>query len=157
MRITHVELTDVPALARLMAGSPLLARYRTTLDSATASLTDALRSGDVLLAAREAELMGCAWLGFGERVLAGAAYLRLLLVAPSAQRHGVGTQLLAAAEEVSRARAKHLYLLATTDNLGARRFYDRHGYQHVGNLPGLVWPDLDEALYWKRLYRPETG
>jgi RimJ/RimL family protein N-acetyltransferase len=48
-------------------------------------------------------------------------------------------------------RANHLYLLATTDNLGARRFYERHGYRHVGDLPDLVWPGLDEALYHKPL------
>lgn len=151
MRITHAQLADVPALARLMADAPLLARYRTTFETAVASLTDGLEHGDLVLAARTAEPVGCAWLCFAERVLGGAAYLRLLLVAPSAQRGGLGSQLLAAAEEVSRRRVKHLYLLATTDNVGARRFYERRGYQHVGDLPGLVWPDLDEALYWKRL------
>ena len=48
----------------------------------------------------------------------------------------------------------HLYLLATTDNFAARRFYERHGYRHVGDLPGLVVPDLDEALYHKALRAP---
>ena len=40
---------------------------------------------------------------------------------------------------------------ATTDNVGARRFYERHGYRHVGDLPGLARPGIDEALYWKTL------
>lgn len=51
----------------------------------------------------------------------------------------------------AREYANHLYLLVTTDNTAARRFYERHAYRHVGDLPGLVWPDLDEALYHKRL------
>jgi GNAT superfamily N-acetyltransferase len=151
MHITPAQLADVPALAHLMADSTLLARYRTTFEGAIASLTDGLQSGDLVLMAGEAEPVGCAWLCFAERVLGGAAYLRLLLVAPSAQRGGLGSQLLAAAEDAARPRVKHLYLLATTDNVGARRFYERHGYQHVGDLPGLVWADLDEALYWKRI------
>ena len=50
-----------------------------------------------------------------------------------------------------REHANHFYLLATTDNIAARRFYEARGYRHVGNLPGLVWPDLDEALYYKTL------
>jgi ribosomal protein S18 acetylase RimI-like enzyme len=47
--------------------------------------------------------------------------------------------------------ANHLVLLATTDNTDARHFYERHGYRHVGDLPGLARAGLDEALYWKAL------
>jgi GNAT superfamily N-acetyltransferase len=152
MQIARAALCEVPALARLMADSPLLLRYRVTFDGATVALTDALHNGDIVLGARDADgMLGFAWLSFAAHMLGGAAYLRLLLVVPSAQRRGVGAHLLAAVEDASRARANHLYLLATSDNLGARRFYERHGYRHVGDLPGLVWRDLDEALYWKRL------
>jgi GNAT superfamily N-acetyltransferase len=85
------------------------------------------------------------------RILTEAAYLRLLLVGEERQRAGVGAGLLAAAETAAREVANHLVLLATTDNAGARRFYERHGYRHVGDLPGLARPGLDEALYWKTL------
>jgi ribosomal protein S18 acetylase RimI-like enzyme len=88
-------------------------------------------------------------LTFAPRVLNGAAYLRLLLVAEPG--HGLGERLLAAAEAAARERANHLYLLATTDNAAARRFYERRGYRHIGDLPGLVRVDLDEALYHKAL------
>jgi GNAT superfamily N-acetyltransferase len=94
--------------------------------------------------------MGMAWV-LPSRILTGAAYLRLLLVAEERQRAGAGAALLAAAEARVRRIANHLILLATTDNAGARRFYARHGYRHVGNLPGLARPRLDEALYWKAL------
>ena len=92
-----------------------------------------------------------AWLAFAPRVLNGAAYLRLLLVAEDARNTGTGSRLLAAAEDGARQTSNHMYLLATTDNIAARRFYERHGYRYVGDLPGLVWPDLDEALYHKGL------
>ncbi len=94
--------------------------------------------------------MGMAWV-IPSRILTGAAYLRLLLVGEERQRSGVGVALLAAAETAARAVANHLVLLATTDNAGARRFYERHGYRHVGDLAGLARPRLDEALYWKTL------
>ena len=154
MRICLAERSDVPALARLMTDSPLLARYRTTFESSSVALDDAFACDDLVLLAREDGVwppLGFAWLSFAPRMLNGAAYLRLLLVAGPAQGHRVGSQLLDEAEERSRARANHLYLLATIDNTRARRFYERHGYRHVGDLPGLVWSDLDEALYWKRL------
>jgi GNAT superfamily N-acetyltransferase len=140
---------DVLVLARWMADSALLQRYRVTLPGAREALSAAVGAGDLILCSRSRSVEGFAWLSFAPRVMNGAAYLRLLLVA--APGRGLGAQLLAAAEAAVRPRANHLYLLATTDNVDARRFYERHGYRHVGDLPGLVWPDLDEALYHKAL------
>ena len=147
--IAPAQPADVPALARLMAESALLQRYGVTGVSAAASLSAALGDGDLLLVGRADTQYGFAWLTFAPRMLNGAAYLRLLLVGGPGV--GLGARLLAAAEDASRIRANHLYLLATTDNRGARRFYVRHGYRHVGDLPGLVRADLDEAFYHKAL------
>jgi GNAT superfamily N-acetyltransferase len=141
--------SELPELARLMADSDLLRRYGVTYAGALASLSDALAGGDLLLTSHALQLQGLAWLSFAPRVLDGAAYLRLLLVAQPGL--GVGADLLAVAETEARRAAKHLYLLATVDNVRARRFYERHGYRHVGDLPGLVMPELDEALYHKPL------
>jgi GNAT superfamily N-acetyltransferase len=153
--IAPASVADLPEMARLMAGSGLLQRYRVTEPEALRWLQEAFDAGDVLLVSRNHSLTGLAWLSFAPRVLNGAAYLRLLLVAENAGGTGIGSQLLAAAEARARATSNHLYLLATTDNTAARRFYERHGYHHVGDLPGLVWPDLDEALYHKAL-RPHS-
>jgi GNAT superfamily N-acetyltransferase len=141
---------DLPAVARLMAESSLLRRYRVTYADALASLVDASACGDLVLVSRGNTLQGFAWVSFAPRILNGAAYLRLLLVAEPGR--GTGADLLRAAEDAGRSAGKHMYLLATADNSGARRFYERHGYRHVGDLPGLVQPDLDEALYHKALH-----
>jgi ribosomal protein S18 acetylase RimI-like enzyme len=93
-------------------------------------------------------------LSFAPRMLNGAAYLRLLLVAVPG--HGIGSELLAAATAAAGLHANHLYLLVTADNSGARRLYERHGFQHVGDLPGLVVAGLDGARYLKNL-RPASS
>lgn len=145
---------ELPQLARLMADSPLLQRYAVTYDSALAALQAALQAGDVLLAGRlgpEQPVQGLAWLVFAPRVLNHAAYLRLLVVAEPAQGKGLGAHLLGAVEEPARQGANHLYLLVTTDNLRARRLYAAAGFRHVGDLPELIRPGIDEALYHKRL------
>jgi GNAT superfamily N-acetyltransferase len=144
--ITEATATDLPRLAAMMAASELLKRYRVTEEAAFHSLSDALECGDLLLVAGK---RGMAWVTFAPRMLNGAAYLRLLLVATPGS--GLGSELMDAVEIRAKQRAKHLYLLATTDNTRARRFYEARGYRHVGDLPGLVWPDLDEALYYKTL------
>jgi ribosomal protein S18 acetylase RimI-like enzyme len=84
-------------------------------------------------------------------VLTGAAYLRLLLVEPAHQGQGLGRALLEAAEARARRGANQMILLVTADNRRARRFYERAGYRHVGDLPALAVPGLDEALYHKPL------
>jgi GNAT superfamily N-acetyltransferase len=152
VRIRPAQRDDLPALAMLMASTPLLARYGTTRRSALAALRRGRATGDRLLVAAgpDGRLVGLAWVLLS-RILTGAAYLRLLLVAEGHQGTGAGARLLGAVEAATRRRANHLVLLATTDNLGARRFYERHGYRHVGDLPGLARVGLDEALYWKPL------
>jgi GNAT superfamily N-acetyltransferase len=143
---------DLPVLAELMADSPLLARYGITWAGAMGALESAWRAGDILLIAFEYNVppFGLAWV-IKSRILTGAAYLRLLLVAQDRQSGGVGRHLLGEAERQAREFANHLVLLVTADNAGARRFYERCGYRHVGDLPGLAVPGLDEALYQKAL------
>jgi ribosomal protein S18 acetylase RimI-like enzyme len=145
--------SDLPALAALMAASPLLQRYAVGSERALASLRSGVSLGDVVLVTRtgDGSPRGFAWLqhlrGFG-----AAAYLRLLLVSEAQQRRGVGQQLMADAEERAAAWSRHLLLLTTEDNHAARRFYERLGYQQVGRLPRLILPDADELLYQKTLY-----
>lgn len=147
---------DLPLVAGLMAASPLLQRYRTTRESALLGLERARRHGDLLLLLREDDgpPIGLAWV-IESRILTRAAYLRLLLVAEGRQGQGLGERLLAAAEAGAREWANHMLLLVTSDNAAARRLYERCGYRHVGDLPELAVPGLDEALYHKPL-RPHA-
>jgi GNAT superfamily N-acetyltransferase len=150
MRITRAARTHVPVLARLMTASPLLQRYAVTLVRARSSLLEALRERDQLVVALEGgKPLGLAWV-ITTRALDRAAYLRLLLVAEGQQSRGLGAALLADAERRARASGcRHLVLLVTTANRRARTFYGRHGYRHVGNLPGFVRPGIGESLYVK--------
>jgi GNAT superfamily N-acetyltransferase len=152
MRIARATRTHVAGLAELMAGSPLLRRYGVTSGGARTSLFEALKERDMVLVGLEnARVVGLAWV-ITTRALDRAAYLRLLLVADGEQSHGVGAALLADAERRTRASGcRHLVLLVTTTNRRARAFYARHGYRHVGNLPGFVRPAIGESLYVKSL------
>lgn len=71
-----------------------------------------------------------------------------IAVAPSQRRSGIGRRLLAEFEDRSRARgATELSLTVTLDNLEARRFYDRSGWQagppHPDGTMLYVRPLLD--------------
>ena len=158
MRIVAARHADTGALAALMASSPLLRRYRVTRIGARTSLDEALREGDVLLLARVGErVAGLLWL-VPSRAFDRSAYLRLLLVAETDRSRGVGSALLERGEAAARrGRARHLGLLVTSTNRGARRFYADRGYRHVSTLPNFVRAGLDEALYLKRLRANPRG
>ena len=149
-RIIRARREHIPPLAALMASSPLLRRYRVTARGATASLAEALRQRDLVLAAVDGgTVVGLAWVLF-TRALDRSAYLRLLLVSEGHQSLGLGAALLARAEREARAsRCRHFVLLVTRTNRHARSFYERHGYAHVGDLAGFVRPGIAESLYLK--------
>ncbi len=149
--IRPLQPADLPALCAGLAALPLLRRYGRSAAKLQGTLEAALARGEGLLVCEErGELLGMAWfLTTGTLALGG--YLRLLAVVGPAQGRGVGATLLQAYEaEVAKASG-HAFLLASLDNTGAHRFYERHGYRRVGVLPSLVLPGEDEVLYWKRL------
>ena len=150
MRIVRATRRHLPPIAELMAASPLLRRYRVTRATATRSVAEGLRAGDLLLIAVDGgAVVGLAWL-IRTRALDGSAYLRLLLVAEGRQSHGVGAALLARGErDVRRSGARHLVMLVTRANRRARSFYEKHGYARVGDLPGFARPGITESLYLK--------
>ena len=152
MRIVGATRAHVPAVAALMASSPLLRPYGVTARAARASLGEAVRSGDVLLVALDDRaVVGLAW-SIRTRALDRAAYLRLLLVAAGRQSRGIGSALLLRTEHGARAAGcRHVILLVTASNRRARTFYARNGYRHVANLPAFVRPRIVESLYAKRL------
>ena len=152
MRTVRATRAHIAGLTQLMTRSPLLRRYGVTPDRARASLAEGLREHDLIQVAVEgADVIGLAWI-ITTRALDRAAYLKLLLVEEGQQSRGIGAALLGDAERRAGALgSRHMVLLVTTNNRGARSFYRAHGYRLVGDLPGFVRPRIGESLYVKNL------
>jgi ribosomal protein S18 acetylase RimI-like enzyme len=149
-RIVRGSEKHIAAVAKLMLASPLLERYGVTARGARASLAKGLRRRDAIFVALEGALVvGLGWF-IKTPALDRAMYLRLLLVAESHQSRGVGALLLARGEREARvAGCRHMIFLVAKSNRRARAFYERHGYERVGELPGFVRAEIDETLYLK--------
>ncbi|MGV1015344.1 MAG: GNAT family N-acetyltransferase [Methyloceanibacter sp.] len=77
-------------------------------------------------------------------------YLELLALLPKFQGQGLGARILAWFEqEAARHEARNLWVCASSFNQGALRLYERHGFQPVATLPGLVVDGYDEILLRK--------
>lgn len=142
---------ELPALALAVAPQPLLVRYEVRADRLGQLLGEALGRGEPILVADDgAGACGFAWFQ-RQGTLGAGGYLRLIALVPGREGGGVGGALLDAVEAEVRAHSRHLFLLVSHWNEGARRFYARRGYQEVGRLPAFVRSDTDEIVCWKRL------
>ena len=149
-RIVLASQKHREAIANLMGASPLLQRYGVTARGARVGIGKGLRRRDTIYVAVDGTaVVGLAWFS-KTPAFDRTMYLQLLLVAETHQSRGVGALLLARGEREARAAGcRHMMFLVTKSNRGARAFYERHGYEHVGNLPGFVRPEIDETLYLK--------
>jgi ribosomal protein S18 acetylase RimI-like enzyme len=155
MTIRPLRKAEVASLASALAPLPLLTRYGRGAARLEADLTAALTRGDgMLVAIGPAGPVGLCWF-LRKGTLAMGGYLRLIALAPGITGGGLGAQLLEAFEAEAARESRHAFLLVSDFNEGAQRFYERHGYRKVGELPDLVIPGVAEWLYWKRL--PEAG
>ena len=92
--------------------------------------------------------VGLAWV-IPDGMFGRSPYLRTIGVHPDSPGRGIGSALLRAVED--RVRPALLFLLTSDFNTGAQRLYERHGYTHIGTVPGYVVPGVDELLYLKRV------
>jgi ribosomal protein S18 acetylase RimI-like enzyme len=141
---------ELPALAAAVAPQPLLARYGVTAAGLARDLAAALGRGEPILVVDDGEAIGFAWFLVHGTFGAGG-YLKLIALIPERTRGGAGGLLLDAVEREVATRARHLFLLVSHWNEGARRFYRRRGYREVGILPAFVRADTDEIICHKSL------
>ena len=59
-------------------------------------------------------------------------YINVLSCYPEVRGKGIGSRLLQLSEEIARAEwLDRLSVIVASDNVGARRLYDRHGFKEV--------------------------
>jgi ribosomal protein S18 acetylase RimI-like enzyme len=71
-------------------------------------------------------------------------------VAEGARGQGIGAALLRFAEERFAGR-RHVFLLVSSFNARAQKFYQEHGYARVGEIQDYIVPGKSELIYHKRL------
>lgn len=85
------------------------------------------------------------------RGVVGSPYLATLAVDEPYRGRGIGTRLIAFAEEYFRPQARHLFLCVSSFNPRARALYERLGFVQVGELPDYFIDGASEILMHKRL------
>ncbi|WP_049621324.1 GNAT family N-acetyltransferase [Frateuria defendens] len=143
-RAERSDLDDLVALEEASFDSDRLSRtqYRRHLDSDSARV--------LVASANHRRFLGTAVVFFRQ----GSAVARLYSIAtrPDARGMGVGSALLAAAEDAARQRGcRRLRLEVRVDNETATRLYERLGYRRFARVAGYYEDGADGWRYEKAL------
>ncbi len=143
-RLSGVE--EAKQCARLMASTDPWITLGRDYEASLRIVQDPSR--EVYVATDESGLAG-----FVILCMAGAfvGYIQTVLVAPDRQGMGIGSKLVAFAEDRIFRESPNVFLCVSSFNAGARRLYERLGYKYVGELTDYVARGHSELLFRKTL------
>ena len=130
--------------------SKLGEKYFSSPGSAENAILEGLRQGKLYVA-----LIGEACIGFTYIIPKGAfhsfPYLHIIAIQEEYRGRGIGKALLDYSERIALEMADKFFLVVADYNPEAKRFYERNGYQQVGEIPNLYRPGITEYLMAKNL------
>ena len=85
------------------------------------------------------------------RGVAGSPYMKSIAVYPEFRGQGIGSDLLAFAEDLFKEKARHMFLCVSSFNQRAKKFYETHGYQVIGEFKDYIVEGKSEILMHKRI------
>ncbi len=137
---------DIVACARMMAASDPWLTLRRGEDACARALGDASR--ERWIARREGAIAGFIILNMTGPF---TGYLQTIVVAETMRGRGVGSALLTFAEERIHRVSPNVFLCVSSFNEGAKRLYEKSGYEVVGVLRDYLVRGYDEILMRKTI------
>jgi N-acetylglutamate synthase-like GNAT family acetyltransferase len=146
------QLDDAENIARLVNAAFRPERFFIAADRTNPEkVRDLLQKGKFVVAEEDGALAGCVYVEVrGER-----GYFGLLAVDPALQRSGVGSRLVAIAEDECRSagcRVMDLTIVNLRTELPA--FYQRLGYVESGTLPFPSEQEANQPCHLVRMSKP---
>lgn len=135
---------EAEACARMMAASEPFLTLKRDYEASLRLMRDETK--ERYLAVSGGEVAGFLILS---RQGAFVGYIQTVCVAPAFRGRGVGTALVAHAEERAFRESPNVFLCVSSFNPGARRLYERLGYACVGELTDYLVAGHSELLYRK--------
>jgi [ribosomal protein S18]-alanine N-acetyltransferase len=133
--------------AQLLAGSEPWITLGVTLEKCRISCNDP----EYLLYVAHLAGKPCGSVLIHKRGVAGSPYIKSIAVSDEFRSHGIGAVLIEFTENLFRNEAKHLFLCVSSFNARARSFYERLGFEAVGEFKDYIVEGKSEILMHKRI------
>jgi [ribosomal protein S18]-alanine N-acetyltransferase len=142
--VSLADEEDARACARLMCSSEPWITLGRSYETSLAVVADPTR--EVYLTRDRSGLAG-----FLVLCMTGAfvGYIQTVCVDPRCRGRGLGSTLLQFAEQRIRRTSPNIFMCVSSFNEGARRLYQRHGYEVVGELTDYIVEGHSEILLRK--------
>jgi len=152
MNTRTAQLEDAENIARLVNAAFRAERFFIDADRTNPEKVRALMQKGTFLLTEEASILtGCVYVELRDE----RGYFGLLAVDPESQRSGLGSRLVAAAEEYCRAAGCHFMDLTIVNlRIDLPPFYRRLGYIQSGTLPFPSEQDANQPCHLVRMSKP---
>jgi ribosomal protein S18 acetylase RimI-like enzyme len=152
---------DARACAAMMIATDPWITLRRTFDEALRSVTDP--ASETYVAREDGAVRG--FISINMRGAFNNGYIRIVCVAADARGSGVGSRLVAFAEERILRTCRNVFLCVSSFNPRARALYERLGYETVGEMRDYVIAGASEIIMRKstgplitsHAYRPDPA
>lgn len=150
IEISPAQEEELEWAAGLMADSDPWIMLGRSLDACRIKCSDPEQH--LFIARREGA--PCGFILIHPHGVAGSPYVASVAVAEGLRNRGIGSRLVAFAEDLFRGRSRYIFLCVSSFNLRARSLYERLGYSVVGELKDFLIEGASEILMHKRLNEP---
>lgn len=154
--LDDMTLGDIDRCADIACASEIGLRYGFERSVLAGRMREALLSGSIMIAAREAAaspgasgLVGFAWIE-PKGAFGSSPYLKLIAVDESRRGSGAGTALLAEYERRTANIGRVWTLMVSDFNASAIKFYENHGYVKAGFIEGFAREGITELIMVKK-------
>ncbi|MCR4708578.1 MAG: GNAT family N-acetyltransferase [Clostridiales bacterium] len=130
--------------------SALGEKYFSAPGSAENAIREGFRQGNLYVALIGEECVGFTYI-IPKGAFHGFPYLHIIAIKEEYRGRGIGKALLDYSERIALEMADKLFLVVADYNPDAKRFYERNGYQQVGEIPNLYRSGITEYLMAKSL------
>ena len=130
--------------------SALGEKYFSSPGSAENAILEGIHQGNLYVALIGKECVGFTYI-IPKGAFHGFPYLHIICIKEEYRGRGIGKALLDYSERIALEMADKFFLVVADYNPDAKRFYERNGYQQVGEIPNLYRSGITEYLMAKNL------
>lgn len=147
IKIRELEEENIEACAEMTVTTFPWTSFGLKKEGARKFFYDRLGKELVFVATQKREVLGFIAI---KRNILYANYIRRIVVKEDARNKGIGAKLVEFIEEMTYSSGlPNVFLVTTTVNEQAVKFYQKIGYKIIGTIPDFVEKGLDEYIFWK--------